>query len=740
MSLSSHVALKWCVRGAVSALTDCLAASSGWFVFEAPWLSPPAPTLVNSVEGAEELLEEKEGVATLSVPSFPVLRFYQDFLYSFSVLVKGSLFVAASCFSALLAALVLVLPSRVWHYPICFQPVFMLSAAFVAFPGSWFPGCENIFEYKPKAGLGCGFSKGNGSSKFLREAHGKFDNFRPFQVRKSGIQAVASVAATSGFHNVFVCGCAAAALASAFAYLFTLGVGFIAAAASVYVYTLVLGDRFVLMKLFQLLTWGVLGLRLCYRCDISLMSQLVCWLWCAATVVAVACSCGLGALAYGFMDSYFTWILVGVLVFTGGFGWLQPAIEKVLQHAAAAGGHYASVAQATPRVDVGDPPEASSFLQATGSHDSKDEERSKVKKFQVFVKNLAGKTVVVRGLNGKDEVSLVVGQVESLTGVPRSAFYLVGASGRRLRENDTLEEGGLGPDSSLTMTARLLGGSLRQRAPLVPGSWTCSNCNMGGCWPSRNVCFRCLAPRPLNEPHFSSPTPARETQHLGRAPQAQRTGNPTFRRGTVQPQSQPVHKGKTDMSAALKGEGMAVLKALRGLGVSEALLEQVQASLVPKRTDPGNAREKALAEKKAQITAVRTRIGRQEQAVSNAKESLDRAQEKLLHLRNEKEQLLAQYHDIEVQLSPNSSKPPLLLEKRCQLMPKLKLFPWMVSLHLQRLGTRWIPVLVGLMHRSWMFLWRILTPLSALVSRFPRVHGWWKRSSLGNLVKRTQNV
>ena len=65
---------------------------------------------------------------------------------------------------------------------------------------------------------------------------------------------------------------------------------------------------------------------------------------------------------------------------------------------------------------------------------------------------------------------LVVGQVESLTGVPRSLFYLVGASGRRIWEDDTLEKSGLGPDSSLIMTARLLGGSMRQRAPLVPGS------------------------------------------------------------------------------------------------------------------------------------------------------------------------------------------------------------------------------------------------------------------------------
>ena len=50
--MSSHgVHVVWCVCGAVSALAVCFAASSGWFVSEAPWLSPPAPTLVNSVVG-----------------------------------------------------------------------------------------------------------------------------------------------------------------------------------------------------------------------------------------------------------------------------------------------------------------------------------------------------------------------------------------------------------------------------------------------------------------------------------------------------------------------------------------------------------------------------------------------------------------------------------------------------------------------------------------------------------------
>ena len=44
------------------------------------------------------------------------------------------------------------------------------------------------------------------------------------------------------------------------------------------------------------------------------------------------------------------------------FAGLQPAFEEPQQQAVAEGGHYASEAQATPQVDVGDPPrEASSF-------------------------------------------------------------------------------------------------------------------------------------------------------------------------------------------------------------------------------------------------------------------------------------------------------------------------------------------------------------------------------------------
>ena len=119
MTLSSHDGLKWCVCGAVSALTVCLAASSGWFVFEAPWLSPPAPTLVNSVEGAEELLEDLVGVSGYSVHSSR---------FSVSAAVLAAIFVGV-CGSAL-ANFLLQGMVRLWRCPLRFQlfPVSAMSA------------------------------------------------------------------------------------------------------------------------------------------------------------------------------------------------------------------------------------------------------------------------------------------------------------------------------------------------------------------------------------------------------------------------------------------------------------------------------------------------------------------------------------------------------------------------------------------------------------------------------------
>ena len=81
------------------------------------------------------------------------------------------------------------------------------------------------------------------------------------------------------------------------------------------------------------------------------MSAAAFMLLCAAIAVAVAVAFGtvvVCALPFELADCGFTRML-------------QLAFEEAQQQAAAAGGHYASEAQATPRVDVGDPPEASSF-------------------------------------------------------------------------------------------------------------------------------------------------------------------------------------------------------------------------------------------------------------------------------------------------------------------------------------------------------------------------------------------
>ena len=66
-----------------------------------------------------------------------------------------------------------------------------------------------------------------------------------------------------------------------------------------------------------------------------------------------------------------------------------------------------------------------------------------------------------------------------------------------------------------------------------------------------------------------------------------------------------------------------------GFGVPESVLEQVQASLVPPKRDPGNAREKALSDCKAQLHILRQRVVKQQTNVSNAQEALVRSEEKL---------------------------------------------------------------------------------------------------------------
>ena len=110
---------------------------------------------------------------------------------------------------------------------------------------------------------------------------------------------------------------------------------------------------------------------------------------------------------------------------------------------------------------------------------------------------LSGKTLTLNEDPGL-LVPELLDKISVLSALPSSAFYLTFGH-KRLKESDTLKSAGLERDALLRMRGRLLGGTSRgPRTPQVPGSWHCAVCNLGGCWPGRDHCFRCLTPRFAN--------------------------------------------------------------------------------------------------------------------------------------------------------------------------------------------------------------------------------------------------
>ena len=107
----------------------------------------------------------------------------------------------------------------------------------------------------------------------------------------------------------------------------------------------------------------------------------------------------------------------------------------------------------------------------------------------------------------------------------------------------------------------------------------------------------------------------------------------------------------------MKEDALPLVKALRGFGVLERVLEQVQASLVPPKRDAGNDRERASSDCKAQLHSFRQRLAKQRKAVSNAQEDVDRSQEELTGLEDEVAKLDLRYRELSVDpLTPSSSK------------------------------------------------------------------------------------
>ena len=139
---------------------------------------------------------------------------------------------------------------------------------------------------------------------------------------------------------------------------------------------------------------------------------------------------------------------------------------------------------------------------------------------------LAGRLLVFRVPEHVTSSSLV-STVSSLTGVPAHLFYLTVDGKYFSHGSETMVR--LFPGQTVRMHGRLKGGA----APAggFETEWFCVNCNRGGCWPTKQRCFRCNFPRAESDRMRGAPSSApkggkgkgqqqqqRETQFLGRAP------------------------------------------------------------------------------------------------------------------------------------------------------------------------------------------------------------------------------
>ena len=136
--------------------------------------------------------------------------------------------------------------------------------------------------------------------------------------------------------------------------------------------------------------------------------------------------------------------------------------------------HYASQAEATPRVVVGEVSQASGDNAARSFKDQNPCTKGGLNKRCFFVIDLSGKTLTMTAALDSS-ISSLVHDVSSITGVPVDKFYLV-VDGRMLGLDLTLSQAGIDWDVSVRMCFRLKGGVKHE----VPDSWTCMLCNMGG--------------------------------------------------------------------------------------------------------------------------------------------------------------------------------------------------------------------------------------------------------------------
>ena len=156
--------------------------------------------------------------------------------------------------------------------------------------------------------------------------------------------------------------------------------------------------------------------------------------------------------------------------------------------------------------------------------------------------------------------------------------------------------------------------------------------------------------------------PPRESHFPGRPVQHGVSREPTIRASRPQPapksgpRPSPAAASQSP-SASPPGHAQAVLKALKGLGLPDALLQQVHQSLSPPQK-PFTSRHRQLAHLDEQLKALKNRIQRQTLAVERHREQGERMQEKLLNMHVEEDKLKEGYKVLQNSPPSQSSSRP----------------------------------------------------------------------------------
>ena len=264
-----------------------------------------------------------------------------------------------------------------------------------------------------------------------------------------------------------------------------------------------------------------------------------------------------------------------------------------------------------------------------------------------FVKSLGAASYVVK-MEHHAIVARVKQHVALKSGVREDAFYLVW-EGRVLRDGDTLGCLVVVRDKQLHMCSYLRGGVGMGRQPQIFGQWVCQSCGMGGCWPTRQSCFRCGAPRRGGN---GGQRPPRESHYPGQPSNQRLPINPTkrvlrgFSGGTSQSPPKVLPTGPVPSSNQGLADPALILPLLQSLGLPEEVLEAVRARIATQKAPKKVSREKELSLLRAKTNVLAQQITRLNKTVLYHQEKLRENEGALSTKQSEHAQLQVEFLDL----------------------------------------------------------------------------------------------